>query len=159
MSGTRIAPKHTLDGQTTGDTRSDIVNPMPTWLGFIWTSPNTLLGLLLGALTFQRPRLSEGALIFDRAPRGLTALMLTFNRAAMTIGFVIVSTHPVTGRLLAHERYHIKQYCAWGPLFIPVYLLLAIPFGYRRHPMEIRAQIAAGERPPPRSDEGGSAPR
>jgi hypothetical protein len=132
---------------------------MPTWLGFIWTSPNTLLGLLLGALTFQKPRLSDGALIFDRAPRGLTALMLMFNRAAMTIGFVIVSAHPLTGRLLAHERYHIRQYCAWGPLFIPAYLLLAIPFGYRRHPMEIRAQIAAGERPPPRPDQAGDAAR
>lgn len=125
---------------------------MPTWLGFIWTSPNTLLGLLLGVFTFQKPRLADGALIFDRAPRGLTALMLAFNRAAMTIGFVIVSARPVTGRLLVHEQHHIRQYCVWGPLFIPVYLLLAIPYGYRRHPMEIRAQIAAGERAPARPD-------
>jgi len=34
---------------------------------------------------------------------------------------------------------------AWGPFFIPVYLLLAIPFGYRRHPMERAARRAAGE--------------
>jgi hypothetical protein len=78
----------------------------------------------------------------------VTALMPRANRAAMTIGFVIVSTRPVTGTLLAHERHHIRQYCAWGPLFIPVYLVLSIPYGYRRHPMELRAQRAAGERPP-----------
>jgi hypothetical protein len=30
-----------------------------------------------------------------------------------------------------------------GPLFIPVYFLLAIPFGYRRHPMERSAERAA----------------
>lgn len=120
---------------------------MPTWLGFIWTLPNTLLGLVVGLLTFQRPRLAEGALIFDRTPRGVTALMPRANRAAMTIGFVIVSARPVTGTLLAHERHHIRQYCAWGPLFIPVYLVLSIPYGYRRHPMELRAQRAAGERP------------
>lgn len=125
---------------------------MPAWLGFVWTLPNTMIGLLLGLLTFQVPRMGDGAVIFDRAPRGLTWLMPRMNRSAMTVGFVIVSAVPVTGRLLAHERHHIRQYCAWGPLLIPVYLLLAIPFGYRGHPMEIRAQVAAGERPPPRRD-------
>ena len=120
---------------------------MPVWLGFLWTLPNTLLGLVAGALTFQRPRLDGGALIFDTAPRGLTWLMPRLHRTAMTIGFVIVSARPVTGTLLVHERHHIRQYCAWGPLFIPVYLVLSIPYGYRRHPMELRAQRAAGERP------------
>jgi hypothetical protein len=93
------------------------------------------------------PRRSDGALIFDRVPpRGMAALMPHANRAAMTVGFVIISTQSVTGRLLKHEQQHIRQFCVWGPLFIPVYFLLAIPYGYRRHPMEIRAQIAAGER-------------
>jgi hypothetical protein len=119
---------------------------MPTWLGFVWTVPNTVLGVVVGALTFQMPRL-DGALIFDTQPRGLTALMPRFNRSAMTIGFVIVSAEPVEGTLGAHERHHIKQYCAFGPLFLPVYFLLAIPYGYRRHPLEIRAMRAAGELP------------
>ena len=118
---------------------------MPTWLGFVWTSPNTLIGLLLGVCTFQRPRVADGAIIFDRAPRGLTALMLRASRVAMTVGFVILSARPVTGRLLAHEQHHIRQYEVWGPLFIPVYLVLSIGYGYRRHPMEIRAQRASGE--------------
>jgi len=120
---------------------------MPVWLGFIWTLPNTLLGLLAGLLTFQRPSLREGLLLFDRQPRGLTSVMLRAHRTAMTVGFVIVSAEPVRGRLLAHERHHVRQYCAWGPLFIPVYLLLAIGYGYRRHPMELAAQRAAGEIP------------
>jgi len=120
---------------------------VPVWLGFIWTSPNTLIGLLAGLLTFQRPSVRSGLLVFDRAPRGLTRLMLRADRAAMTIGFVVVSARPVEGQLLAHERHHVRQYCAWGPLFIPVYLLLAIAYGYRRHPMEIAAQRASGELP------------
>jgi len=118
---------------------------LPFWLGFIWTSPNTLLGLVAGLLTFQRPRVRAGLLLFDRRPRGLTWLLLRADRVAMTIGFVVVSARPVEGDLLAHERHHVRQYCAWGPLFIPVYLLLAIPYGYRRHPMELAAQRAAGE--------------
>ncbi|HEX6845007.1 MAG TPA: hypothetical protein VF235_07830 [Actinomycetota bacterium] len=116
---------------------------MPIWLGFVWTLPNTLLGLLAGLLTFQRPRVAHGLLLFDRTPRGLTRLLVRSNRAAMTIGFVVVSAVPVEGLLLAHERHHVRQYCAWGPLFIPVYLLLAIGYGYRRHPMEVRAVRAA----------------
>lgn len=117
---------------------------MPTSLGFVWTLPNTVLGLLAGLLTFQVPRVAHGLLLFDRTPRGLTRLMLRFDRVAMTIGFVVVASRPVEGRLLMHERHHVRQYCAWGPLFLPVYLGLSIPFGYRRHPMERSAERAAG---------------
>jgi hypothetical protein len=117
-------------------------------LGFTWTLPNTLLGLALGALTFQRPRVHGGAIVFDRGPRGVTALLLAMRRSAMTMGFVIVSAVPVEGRLLVHERHHVRQFMAWGPLFIPVYVALAIPFGYRRHPMERAARRAAGEESP-----------
>jgi hypothetical protein len=118
---------------------------MPTWPGFLWTSPNTLIGIVLGLLTFQVPRVAHGALLFDRSPRGLTWVMTRVNRTAMTIGFVIVSAEPVEGTLLAHERHHIRQFMAWGPLFIPVYFLLAARYGYRNHPMERAARRAAGE--------------
>ncbi len=114
-------------------------------LGFVWTLPNTVIGLVLGLLTFQPPRIHGGALVFDRAPRGLTRLMSRMHRSAMTVGFVIVSAVPVEGALLEHERHHIRQYCRWGPLFIPAYLALAVPFGYRRHPFERAARRAAGE--------------
>lgn len=114
-------------------------------LGFVWAMPNTLLGLVVGALTFQTPRIHGGAIVFDREPRGVTSLLRAMNRTAMTLGFVIVSAAPVEGRLLAHERHHVRQSMLWGPLFVPVYLALAIPFGYRRHPMERAARRAAGE--------------
>ena len=114
-------------------------------LGFVWAMPNTLLGLVLGALTFQTPRIHGGAIVFDRGPRGVTWMLRAMNRTAMTLGFVIVSAAPVEGRLLVHERHHVRQSMLWGPLFVPVYLALAIPFGYRRHPMERAARRAAGE--------------
>jgi hypothetical protein len=112
-------------------------------LGFVWTMPNTLLGLVLGFLTFQAPRIHGGAIVFDGAPRGVTRLLRAMNRTAMTLGFVILSAAPVEGTLLAHERHHIRQSMVWGPLFVPLYLALAIPFGYRRHPMERAARRAA----------------
>ena len=115
---------------------------MPTWLGFLWTLPNTILGLALGLLTFQRPHLLGDTIVFDRGPRGLTWVMPHFHRTAMTVGQVILSARPLEGALLAHERHHILQFRAWGPLFIPVYFLLAIPFGYKRHPFERAARRA-----------------
>jgi hypothetical protein len=113
------------------------------WLGFAWTFPNTVLGAVLGLLTFQLPRIRHGLLLFDRRPLGLTWLMPRLGRTAMTVGFVVLSARPVEGRLLAHERHHVRQFMSWGPLFIPAYLLLALVFGYRRHPMEIAAVRAA----------------
>ena len=114
-------------------------------LGFVWSLPNTLLGLALGALTFQTPRILGGAIVFDRSERGLTWLLARMHRTAMTVGFVIVSARPLEGRLLEHERHHVRQSMVWGPLFVPVYLGLAIPFGYQRHPMERAARRASGE--------------
>lgn len=116
-------------------------------LGFVWTLPNTLLGLVLGAFTFQAPRIHGGAIVFDHGPRGITALLKRFHRTAMTVGFVILGAVPVEGRLLAHERHHVRQYLVWGPAFIPVYLALAIPHGYRNHPWERAARRASGEEP------------
>jgi hypothetical protein len=120
-----------------------VFDVLVTLLGFVWTLPNTLLGLVLGLLTFQTPRAHDGLVLFDRRARGVTWLMPRLGRSAMTVGLVILAARPLEGRLLAHERHHVRQYLAWGPLFIPVYLLLAIPFGYRRHPMERAAQRAA----------------
>lgn len=116
---------------------------MLIWLGFVWTSPNTLLGLLLGLFTFQAPHVRHGLVVFDRHPRGVTSLMPRLGRTAMTIGFVILSAAPLEGRLLAHERHHVRQYMVWGPLFIPIYFALAAAFGYRRHPMEVAAVLAS----------------
>lgn len=114
-----------------------------TLVRFVWTLPNTVIGLVLGLLTFQAPRALDGLVVFDRRARGLTWLMPRLGRSAMTIGYVILSSKPLEGRLLAHEQHHVRQFATWGPLFIPVYLLLAIPFGYRRHPMERAADRAA----------------
>ena len=118
---------------------------MSGWLGFLWTLPNTAIGVVLGVFTFQVPRGAGGVLIFDRSQRGITRLMPRFNRGAMTVGHVILSSQPVVGTLLAHEMHHVRQYDRLGPFFIPAYFLLAAGYGYRRHPMEVSARRAAGE--------------
>jgi hypothetical protein len=108
-----------------------------------------LLGLVVGLLTFQLPRPEAGVVIFDRVRRGLSApplSRLVFRRfTAFTLGDVIVAREPVGGIVLDHELAHVRQYRIWGPFYLPVYGLLYLLFGYRRHPFERAAMRDAGE--------------
>ncbi|MCD9086947.1 hypothetical protein [Stenotrophomonas sp. SY1] len=107
-------------------------------LGALWTSPNTLIGLLIGlvgmtggARMYWSRR--EYALVFRRWPWGPSG--------AITLGMVILHSgddlegmcltyehragrcqHPRV-RLGDHERAHVFQYMLLGPLFLPLYLL------------------------------------
>jgi len=107
-------------------------------LGALWTLPNTLFGLLLGAIGLAfgahgHWRKREMALVFHRWPWG--------PGGAITFGNVILHTGedldspcvtyahraghaneaPIV--LADHERAHVYQYLALGPLFLPLYLL------------------------------------
>lgn len=107
-------------------------------LGALWTSPNSLLGLLAGLLAMPfgaRPRFRERdlALVFHGFPLG--------PGGALTLGNVVLCTHADMDALCAtyahragwcvqpkarlgdHERAHVLQYMALGPLFLPLYFL------------------------------------
>ena len=112
-------------------------------LVYTWTLPNTLLGMLLGWAAFQRPRRMEGVYVFDGQVRGtLWILQRVFRRTAVTYGHVVLSCRPLEGRLLTHEVHHVHQYERLGPLYIPLYLLIYVFTGYRRHPFEEAARFA-----------------
>lgn len=107
-------------------------------LGLLWAAPNSLLGLaagMAGMALGARPMLDrrDFALVFRRFPLG--------PGGAMTLGNVILCTgesldgqcdtyahragwcmQPRT-RLGDHERAHVLQYMALGPLFLPLYFL------------------------------------
>ncbi|MHA6204092.1 hypothetical protein ACXU4B_06710 [Dyella soli] len=107
-------------------------------LGMLWTSPNTVLGLLAGGLGMLlgarvQWRAREQAIVFRRWPWGAGG--------ALTLGNVILYTGDNldtpcltyahrAGRcseaaivLADHERAHVYQYMLFGPLFLPLYLL------------------------------------
>jgi hypothetical protein len=115
------------------------------FLGWLWALPTTVLGLLLGLLSFQMPRRLGSLILFDGKRRGVTALLARMHRTAMTLGFVILGNRRVEGRLLTHERHHVRQSMWWGPFFVPVYLALAVRYGYRGHPFERAARRVSGE--------------
>jgi hypothetical protein len=94
------------------------------WRG-LWPLPWTLLGLLLGAWAWTlgaQPRRRAGALEFVGGRVGRWASRSPF--AALTLGHVILAVSAAEAdRLGPHERYHVRQYEAWGPFFVPAYLL------------------------------------
>lgn len=116
--------------------------PLLRLLAYVWASPNTLIGLILGILAFQRPRETHGVLVFDGHVRGSVWALKLFRRAAITYGHVVLSNRAVAGRLLVHELHHVRQYERLGPLYIPLYLVIWIFTGYRGHPFEQAARLA-----------------
>ena len=106
-------------------------------LGMLWAAPNTVIGLLVGVVglvfgahAHLRPR--ELAIVFHRIPWG--------PGGALTLGNVILHTGDTLDSpcvtyahraghgdespimLADHERAHVLQYMALGPLFLPLYL-------------------------------------
>jgi hypothetical protein len=108
-------------------------------LGYVWALPNTLLGLFLGLLSFQRPRLDAGVIIFDRARRGFLWVFARSRWRAITLGHVVLATRRLEGGLRAHEFAHVRQHARLGVLFLPAYVALHVFTGYRQNPFETAA--------------------
>lgn len=125
----------------------------PRFVLYLWTLPNTVLGLVIGALSFVRPRVVAGVVAFEGSSGSLW-IVRRFHRSAVTYGHVVLSTGPLRGRLLAHELHHVRQYERLGVLYIPLYLLIWWFTGYHRHPFEAAARRAEGGEGPERGSAG-----
>jgi hypothetical protein len=108
-------------------------------LGKVWTSPNTALGLALGAIAVTlgaRTQFGRNALEFLDNPfvefRGCSAFVLgnTIHYAPGCAPEQFVRRYDGAGRvnLGEHERAHTDQYERWGPFFLVVYLVSWLPF-------------------------------
>ena len=114
-----------------------------TWLGALWSLPDTLIGLAFAALSGSLPH-RLGGLLVAQSNRGLATLFLSRRGfGAITFGRVVVSATPLTPRLLMHEEHHARQYEVLGPFFIPIYLWCQARGGYWRNPLEQEAEGCA----------------
>ena len=111
-------------------------------LAFLWASPGSLLGLLLGATTFTRPFVRDGVLVFE-SRKGFAGLHRRLGFAAVTLGHVMIVNTPPSDVLWAHERVHVRQWEVLGPLMLVAYPLASVA-GYRRNPFEAAARKHAG---------------
>lgn len=107
-------------------------------LGIAWALPNSLVGLTAGALGIPfgahlHLRRRDLAIVFHRWPWGPGGA-ITFGNVILHTGDTLDSDcvtyahraghlQQPTIRLADHERAHVFQYMALGPLFLPLYLL------------------------------------
>ena len=101
------------------------------WVGYLWASPVTAVGLVLAALaalTGGKVRTRGGVV---EVHGGWERWLLTGNRlwtggAAMTLGHVILARDEAClDRSRPHELGHVRQFERWGPFLLPAYWLIA----------------------------------
>ena len=98
-------------------------------MGSIWTLPNTLIGwLAVTALCGKTERVYPVGLRGKYYIIGTSCVMyLIMDYAAIggiTLGeIVIIRKTALSKRIVAHEAVHVGQYRAWGPLYLPAYLI------------------------------------
>lgn len=117
-------------------------------LGWLWSLPTTLIGLLVACVGARPYLMRRGGWIWTARP-WLEAFMHSQGIGGVTLGTVIV-LQPWEVRnvdVVIHELTHVKQAMILGPLFLPAYLLGFVlgGFSYERNPFEVAAFKAAGE--------------
>jgi hypothetical protein len=102
-------------------------------LGMLWTLPNTALGLLAGTIgiafgAHAHVSRREFAIVFH--PGGALTLGNTILHTGDTLDAECATYAHRAGhgdepaiKLCDHERAHVYQYMALGPLFLPLYFL------------------------------------
>jgi hypothetical protein len=121
------------------------------WLGIVWASPYTLLGLLIGGIglaTGGRARRKGRAIEFHGGfvTWFVRHLPLGEFTLAFTLGHTVLGqTEAALDVAHAHEMVHVRQYEKWGPLMGVAYLgaslllWLAGRDPYRDNPFEREA--------------------
>lgn len=120
-------------------------------LKYIWASPNTFIGLIVGGIGMLfggKATAVRGCIEFHGGLVEwlLKRLMVGNGVLAMTIGHTILGQSKL-GLALArdHEHVHVRQYERWGPFFLPAYLGCSLVLwlqkkdAYRDNPFEIEA--------------------
>lgn len=100
---------------------------------YLWASPNTLLGLLLGGVAWAgggRVEVVAGVVeVSGAGVRRVFRILEPFGFAigAMTLGHVVLARNRrLMARWRAHEAIHVRQCERWGPAFLPAYLVATL---------------------------------
>ncbi|HEX6960799.1 MAG TPA: hypothetical protein VF175_02950 [Lacipirellula sp.] len=138
-------------------------------LRYLWASPWSAVGLMVGALALAScGRVQQRGRVLEFYGGAVSWLLrwapgTGCGAAAMTLGHVVLGQSATSlDRTRAHELVHVRQYERWGPLFVPAYLLCSAFIylrggdGYRDNPFEREAfDLAAGLAPRARRERRG----
>jgi hypothetical protein len=124
---------------------------------YLWAGPVSAAALplvALAVLTGGRARRRAGILEASGGALGLllTRLLPSFPISAITFGHVVLAAgERALAQCRAHERVHVRQYEAWGPLFPLLYLAASAAAlvrgrgAYRGNAFERQAFAETGE--------------
>jgi hypothetical protein len=99
---------------------------------YIWAAPTTALGfvIVLVGLWRMHARFVDGVLEAYGPALSWLLTHLTLvpgGAAALTLGHVVIARDCRSLEMTrAHERVHVRQCEAWGPLFVPAYLAASL---------------------------------
>lgn len=102
----------------------------------VWTLPNTFLGLGLGLFNASLPHIYGRVWEIPLRSGPVLAVCRALGISAFTLGNCVLYARQATTPLRVHEGRHVRQYQVLGPLFLPVYYLLLLVYGYEDHPLE-----------------------
>ena len=128
---------------------------------YIWAAPTTALGLVvvLAGLWRAQVRVVDG--VVEAHGPALAWLLSHFTlmpggAAALTLGHIVIARDSWSLTLTrAHERVHVRQCEAWGPLFVPAYVAASLSATLRGgncyfdNRFEVEALYAARNEPQP----------
>lgn len=122
---------------------------VPRVLSVLWAAPASLVGLALGLPLWAlggRVAVHDGVVEFTAARRA-RGRALPFD--AITFGHVVLARSAAAHEALrVHERMHVRQYEAWGALFLLAYPLESLwqlargRDAYRDNRFEVQARRA-----------------
>ena len=111
----------------------DRIVPRPSSIvRYLWAAPTTAIGVVVVLAGFRsaKVRFVDGVLEAYGPALAWIFRNLTFmpgGAAALTLGHVVIGRdHASLESTRAHERVHVRQCEAWGPLFVPAYLAASL---------------------------------
>jgi uncharacterized protein (DUF2062 family) len=99
---------------------------------YLWAAPTTAIGVVIVLAGFRRAKVHvvDGVLEAHGPTLAWILTNLTFlpgGAAALTLGHVVIGRdHESLESTRAHERVHVRQCEAWGPLFVPAYFAASL---------------------------------
>jgi hypothetical protein len=120
---------------------------------YIWASPVIAVGLLaaLVSLMFGEPMHWRDGALTIHAGGPLGRRMKARGWGGFTLGITVFLWSWEDPRIEYHERVHVRQVLAWGPLFPLIYFVSLAIHGYRKNVFESEAYRETDEHWTPRA--------
>ena len=108
------------------------MHALPAVIRYVWAAPTSALGCVLVAAGIWRAqvRVVDGVVEAQGPVLAWMLSRLTLmsgGAAALTLGHIVIARDGwALESTRSHERVHVRQCEAWGPLFVPAYIAASV---------------------------------